>query len=47
MTLYIEKEKNTMKHFHKFLSLALALMLCLSLGAGGGPAGPPAKDNQI
>ena len=51
MTLYIEKEKNMMKHFHKFLSLALALMLCLSLAACGGEdensAAPTTIENMV
>ena len=47
MTLYIEKEKNTMKHIHKFLSLALALVLCLSLAACGSEDGRDDNDNNF
>ena len=34
-TVDLKKEKNTMKHVNKYLSLALALVLCLSLAACG------------
>ena len=34
-TVYLKKEKNTMKYLKKHLSLALALVLCLSLAACG------------
>ena len=44
-TVYLKKEKNTMKHFHKYAAFALALVFSLGFTACGADSTAPSDDS--